>query len=148
MAAAVFVFVGCGSSGSSGDRLSHSEYEAKLQAISGDLKDAMSGASLNSAKTPEDVAKRVDDLRERLANAADKIDGLSPPEDVATWNDTLAEALHQFEDALTKLEDAVKQRSVEGARAATQQVQSAAGSARTAISALQARGYDVGDFAN
>jgi hypothetical protein len=92
---AAAVGAGCGSSGSGSDRLSQSEYQAKLQSIGGDLKDAMSGTSLNSAKSAEEVANAVAKLRKRLANAANAIDGLSPPENAEKANHTLAGALHE-----------------------------------------------------
>jgi hypothetical protein len=143
MAAAVGA--GCGSSGSGSDRLSQSEYQAKLQSIGGDLKDAMSGTSLNSAKSAEEVANAVAKLR-RLANAADAIDGLSPHENAEKANDTLAGALHEFDEALSSLEGAIRKKDVDAARTATQRIQTAVTSARSAVTDLEAAGYDVGDF--
>jgi hypothetical protein len=144
MAAAVGA--GCGSSGSGSDRLSQSEYQARLRSIGGDLKDAMSGTSLNSAKSAEEVANAVAKLRRRLANAADAIDGLSPPENAEKANDTLAGALHEFDEARSSLEGAVRKKDVDAARTATQRIQTAVTSARSAVTDLEAAGYDVGDF--
>jgi hypothetical protein len=137
---------GCGSSGGGSDRLSQSEYQAKLQSIGGDLKDAMSGASLNSAKSAEEVANAVAALRKRLANAANDIDNLSPPENAEKANDALAGALREFDEALSSLEGAVRKKDVDAARTATRRIQTAVTSARTAVTDLEAAGYDVGDF--
>ena len=137
---------GCGSSGSGSDRLSQSDYQAKLQSIGGNLKDAMSGTSLDSAKSPEEVANAVAALRKRLASAADDIDGLSAPANAEQANDTLAGALHEFDQALSSLEGAVRKKDVDAARTATQQIQTAVTSARSAVTDLEAAGYDVGDF--
>lgn len=137
---------GCGSSGGGSDRLSQSEYQAKLQSIGGDLKDALSGASLNSAKSPDEVANAVAALRKRLANAADDIDSLSPPETAEAANDKLAGSLHDFDESLSSLEGAVRKKDVDAARAATQRIQTAVTSARSAVTDLEAAGYDVGDF--
>ena len=48
----------------------------------------------------------------------------------------------------SSLEGAVRKKDVDAARTATQGIQTAVASAWTAVTDLEAAGYDVGDFGN
>ena len=94
-----------------------------------------------------DVAALLADLFGRVDDELEgAIDGLSPPENAEKANDTLAGALHEFDEALSSLEGAVRKKDVDTARTATQRIQTAVTSARSAVTDLEAAGYDVGDF--
>ena len=141
--AALALLAGCGSGS---DRLSHGAYEQKLQSIGVDVKDALTGPSVDNSKKPSEIADQIEALRPRLERAADDVDDLSPPDDAETANDELARALHQFDSGFASLADSVRTTDIAGTRDATKRLQEAATLARIAVTSLETKGYDLGAF--
>jgi len=130
---------GCG-----GDaRLSKAEYEQKLTAVGRELAEA--SKPLAQAKTGPGFVSAVEQIQGGLRKAADDLGGVKPPEDVASANDRLVDALRGLVDEFDKVKEAAeggaKKARDAGARLARS---NPSGEARQAVLEIQRRGYDVG----
>ena len=139
LAALTVVLAACGGR----DRLSKTEYEQKLKGAGVELSN--SSKSLAEATTGPEYVTGVQETQDGLRKAADDLDSIDPPEDVAPANGRLVAALRGLADEFDKVKAAAangpKAARAAGARLARSQ---ASETAREAVLEIQRRGYDVG----
>jgi division protein CdvB (Snf7/Vps24/ESCRT-III family) len=138
VAVLALVVAGCG-----GGRLTKSQYEDKLQGAGNDLSGAVQ--QLTQAATKDEFKDDVGDVQNALDSAADTLDGVTPPRDVASANDRLVHGLRGLADDFGRLKDAADQ-GIDAATLRARQVTTGAASRETrqAIEELRRHGYDVG----
>jgi soluble cytochrome b562 len=133
------VVAGCGGGG----RLSKAEYEQRLRQAGDELSTAVQ--QLAKARTKEQFKDAVTEVQGALDDAADDLDGSTPPSDVESANERLVHGLRGLSDDFDKVKDAAD----EGIDAATKEAQEistgqASREAERAIKEIERRGYDVG----
>jgi hypothetical protein len=132
---------GCGGS----SQMSKADYEAKIQADGQAVQAAVAtiSASFSSIKS---VAKEVAAAEVAAKKAADDLDALNPPKDIAADNDTLVKALRAIDAELKKLAQAAKDGDQAAAAQAASAIQNSpeikAGQA--AVQDMKKKGYKVG----
>jgi hypothetical protein len=138
VAVLALVVAGCG-----GGRLTKSQYEDKLQGAGNDLSGAVQ--QLTQAATKEEFKDDVGDVQKALDSAADTLDGVTPPRDVASANDRLVHGLRGLAEDFGRLKDAADQ-GIDAATLRARQVTTGAASRETrqAIEELRRHGYEVG----
>ena len=107
--AALVSAAGCGG-GASSDRLTKEEYLQEFQAIGNDLEgsfDELINADVDTTDF-EAVAGLADRLGEGLDEIGDRVEELSPPEEVQTAHDKLVDGLHEFADWAHELAETVR----------------------------------------
>ena len=137
--ALVAVVAGCGGGG----RLSKAEYEQRLRQAGDELSTAVQ--QLAKARTKEQFKDAVTEVQAALDDAADDLDGSTPPSDLESANERLVHGLRGLSDDFDKVKDAAD----EGIDAATKKAQEistgpASREAERAIKEIERRGYDVG----
>jgi predicted nucleic acid-binding Zn-ribbon protein len=135
---------GCGGDGG---RLSKAEYEQELQAIGTELRTA--SAALGDLGQTTDLDKLADQVavfRDRLDDAANKLDDLNPPEEVEEETQTIADALHAFADTFGEMEDAARDGDLAALQSAQAEIAQESAEAERAAASLQQKGYDIGDI--
>ena len=136
---------GCGGS----SQMSKADYEAKIQADGQAVQAAVAtiSASFSSIKS---VAKEVATAEVAAKKAADDLDALNPPKDIAADNDTLVKALRAIDAELKKLAQAAKDGDQAAAAQAASAIQNSpeikAGQA--AVQDMKKKGYKVGALGN
>jgi len=136
---------GCGGS----SQMSKADYEAKIQADGQAVQAAVAtiSASFSSIKS---VAKQVAAAEVAAKKAADDLDALNPPKDIAADNDTLVRALRAIDAELKKLAQAAKAGDQAAAAQAASAIQNSpeikAGQA--AVQDMKKKGYKVGALGN
>jgi hypothetical protein len=93
---------GCGGGGSGPKPLEKADYVKQMQTIGRNLStslNALGGSATSAPKTAVALTKVQTDLRA----AADKMDAITPPTDVAAQHAKLAKAVREFADELTPL---------------------------------------------
>jgi hypothetical protein len=139
LAALALVLAGCGG----GARLSKAEYEQKLKSTGVELAEA--SKTLADAHTAAEFVTGVDQVQEAIRKAADDLDGVRPPEDVASANDRLVNALRVLADEFDKVKEAAKGGAKKARDAGAKLARSKASEdARQAVIYIQRLGYDVG----
>ena len=130
---------GCGGGG----RLSKAEYEQKLESAGNGLSAA--AQQLAETRSKKQFKDNVTDLQRAFDDAADDLDGITPPEDVEGANDRLVHGLRALSDDFDEVKDAADE-SIDAATRKAQQVTTGASSreAQQAIQEIRRRGYDVG----
>jgi hypothetical protein len=148
-AAATFLLVACGTSG---DPLSRADYQDELDQATGAVEQAFTqlGESLQDVSADkgslEDAAGEVGNIQDELDSAADELDDVSPPEDVAPAHDKLVDGMRGISDDLEDLKSALE----EGDAAALQRIGATfekLGSAKLleqATNELEKAGYRLG----
>jgi cytochrome c6 len=107
--AALVSAAGCGGSESS-DRLTKEEYLQEFQAIGNDLEGSFDEL-INADVDPTDfeaIAGQADRLGEGLDEIGDRVDELTPPEEVQAAHDKLIDGLREFADWAHELADTVR----------------------------------------
>ena len=137
---------GGGGGGGGGDRLSKSEFEAKMSAIGTDLQEASSGVDLSNTKDLDKVADAVATFKTKLESAADQVDDLNPPADAEEETDKIADALHAFADEFGKMEKAARKGDLGDLQKAQQAVISEGTEAQQAAQDLKNKGYNIGEL--
>ena len=146
----VVVMAGCGGGGGGGggEPLSKEDYEQEMQALQTDL-----SASANELQQAFSDPQDVDAMSEGLNDAADLLDeasqslgDISPPEDVADAHQVLVDQsaaaavkLREFADTVANASLAELQESL----AEFQNIEEFT-ELQTAVSEIQAKGYDIG----
>jgi predicted nucleic acid-binding Zn-ribbon protein len=144
---AVATAVGAGCGGGDDGRLSKAEYEQRMQAIGTELRTASSAiGDLSQTRDLDKLADTIADFRERLEEAADDVDGVTPPEDVEEETDKIAEALHAFADTFGEMEDAARDGDLAGLQQAQAEIASKGAEAQRATESLKQKGYEIGDL--
>jgi hypothetical protein len=140
-AALAALAAGCGGS----SHMSKADYEAKLQAEGKGVQDAVTKIS-SSLNSMTQLAKQVAAAEVAAKKAADDLDALNPPADVAADNDKLVLALRAIDTQLKKLAQAAKAADQVAAAQAAAAIQNApeikAGQA--AVNDMKKKGYKVG----
>ncbi len=103
---------GGGDGGSaSGDRLTKAEYEQEIAAIGKTFSEGLGGVS--NAQSPEEISDRLSQAKDQLDAIADKLDDVSPPEEIEEAHDKLVSGVRSLSEDLDeigpKLEDAAQQ---------------------------------------
>jgi cob(I)alamin adenosyltransferase len=137
--ALVAVVAGCGGGG----RLSKAEYEQRLRQAGDELSTAVQ--QLAKARTKEQFKDAVAEVQGTLDDAADDLDGNSPPSDVESANERLVHGLRGLSDDFDKVKDAADE-GIDAATKKAQEISTAQASreAERAIKEIERRGYDVG----
>ncbi len=146
----VVVMAGCGGGGGGGggEPLSKEDYEEQMQALQTDL--SASADELQKAFTnPQDVeamSEGLNDAADLLDEASASLDDIAPPEDVADAHQTMvdksaaaAEKLREFADTVANASLAELQESL----AEFQDIEEFQ-ELSTAVSEIEAKGYDIG----
>jgi hypothetical protein len=141
--AAMLAVLAAGCGGSS--QMSKADYEAKIQAAGQQVQDAVAKIS-SSMSSMTELAKQVGVAEVAAKKAADDLDSLNPPADVADDNDKLVRALRTIDVQLKKLAQAAKDTDQVAAAQAAEAIQNApeikAGQA--AVNDMKKKGYKVG----
>jgi hypothetical protein len=135
--AVALVAAGCGGGGG-GTPLSKAEYEQQMQTIGQDLSAALDTSGATSA---EDAVPKVEEAQTTLREAADKMDEMTPPEDIADEHDQLVEGVRAFADDLDDVISALEDGDLSAisnmlSLDSIQQIQ-------TASAAITGKGYDI-----
>jgi hypothetical protein len=140
-----FVLAGCG--GKSEKDVSKAQYEQRLEKIGHDLYLAANGLGVST--NTQIFIDGVDKLQDVVNDAADTLDGVSPPGAAAqAANDRLVSAYRELGDELDKVKDA-RRESYPRAIAALQEAQKSAPAKETLRAAKELRqlGFKVPVFA-
>ena len=139
--ALTLVLAGCGGGG----RLTKAAYEQKLQKAGRELSTSLRQLSRSNSK--DEFKHGVDTVEKALNDAADELDGITPPQDVQGANDRLVDGLrrlaHDFGEA-----KAAADKGPDAARQKGREITTGPASreADDAIKQIQRRGYDVGQL--
>jgi hypothetical protein len=145
---ATAVLAACGGDG--GNALSKQEYDQRMQQIDAQLEqEAGKFDSADSNQSLEDLAGLVGDFQARVRDAAGEMDDLEPPAAIADEHDRLVQQTRRFADQLDNLKEAVD----EGDAAKIQQVgaeiqETTRKQLVAAAKAIEAEGYDIGDWSD
>ncbi len=130
---------GGGGDGGGGTPLTKAEYEQQMQAIGQELSKALDTSS--GATSAEEAASTVEGAQETLRESADKMDEMTPPEDIATEHDQLVDGVRAFADDLDGVIQALEDGDMQALTSmmsldSIQQIQ-------TASAAITSKGYDI-----
>ena len=92
---------GCGGGGGP-KPLDKADYVKQMQAIGRNLSTSLNALSASSS-TPKKAAAALTKVQGQLNDAADKIDSITPPTDIAKPHKQLADAVREFASELTPL---------------------------------------------
>jgi chromosome segregation ATPase len=141
---AAAVAAGCG--GGDG-RLSKAEYEQRMQAIGSELRTASAAiGDLSQTRDLDKLADTIAEFRDRLDEAADDVDALSPPEDVEEETEKIAAALHAFANTFGEMEDAAREGDLAALQKAQAEIAGETAEAQQATESLKRKGYEIGDL--
>jgi chromosome segregation ATPase len=141
---AAAVAAGCG--GGDG-RLSKAEYEQRMQAIGSELRTASAAiGDLSQTRDLDKLADTIAEFRDRLDEAADDVDALSPPEDVEEETEKIAAALHAFANTFGEMEDAARDGDLAALQKAQAEIAGETAEAQQATESLKRKGYEIGDL--
>lgn len=99
LAALAVALTACGGgNGSPAERLTKAEYEQELAALGGAISEGFE--SVGDPGTQEEFEAQIEQAQSDLNAFADRLDGLSPPEDIESAHEKLVEGLRQFSDDL------------------------------------------------
>lgn len=127
------------------DALTKSEYERVVRSVYAEVQTAF-----RATRVPADqLGPRVEAAQDELRDAADTLDTIEPPAEVATENDRLVAGMRAYASQL----DAVRDAAEDGDTAEVEQLSSALGRSEAveemaeAAEAMKFRGYDLGPIA-
>jgi hypothetical protein len=140
---AALVGIGCGGGS---DRLSKSQYEAKLQSIGGELKNSF--GSFTPSKGTGSLEAQFGQAQTKLAKAAGELKQLKPPKDVEADNAKLADGLSGLARQFNSLKQAVASQNLAQVQKIGNEVRTSpsTAAAREAEVDLQKKGYKIGEF--
>jgi hypothetical protein len=131
---------GCG--GGSGPKpLDKADYVKQMQTIGQDLSTSLNGLSASTASTKK-AATALTKVQGELNAAADKIDAITPPTDIAKPHQQLADAVREFANELTPLIKKVQGGNI--AALATLTSLKGVSDIATASDAIAKKGYKIG----
>ena len=142
MALALALLSGCGGSE---EPLTKSEYERLVRAVYGEVQTAFQATRVPVGQ----LGARVEAAQEELRDAAETLDTVEPPAEVATDNDRLVAGMRAYADQL----DAVRDAAEEGDTAEVEELSSELGRSEPveemaeAAEAMKFKGYDLGPIA-
>ena len=135
--------IGCGGGS---DRLSKSEYEAKLKSIGGELKNNF--GNFDPSKGSGSLEAQIGQAQTKLNTAAGELKKLKPPEDAAADNTKLADGLSGLARQINSLKQALASGDLSKVQQTANEFKSSSVAADTkqATDDLKKKGYDVGVF--
>lgn len=145
LAAAVVLTAGCGGD----DEVSAAEYEQRVAPIvAGYSTDLLKLASaISRAPTPKLATGRIVLLETRLDGAADRLDAIVPPDEVADEHERLTAGIREVRDDVAELKDdaAVEQRDFTRLEDSFDALigSDAARQVAEALQAIESAGYDL-----
>jgi hypothetical protein len=126
--------------------LTKAEYEQRVRA---DYAEVQAAFQATRVQSPGELADRVEAAQDELRAAADDLDGVEPPEDVARENDRLVAGMRAYADQL----DAVREAAEDGDAEKLDELSSALGRSEPveemaeAAEQMKFKGYDLGPIA-
>jgi uncharacterized phage infection (PIP) family protein YhgE len=131
--------------GGGGDALSKEEYEQRMQKIGGTLDEVTAGLE-QQPESLDQLATGIADIRTEAQQAADELDDIEPPEEIAAAHARLHEGLHQFAEDLGELEQAVENGELQEIQQLAQALASSEGiqQVTSATNEIESKGYDIG----
>jgi hypothetical protein len=151
LAALVLAASGCGGGGGGGgDRLSKSAYEKKVQAEGKKITSAFRALSSSRTNDFDQLAKNVQKGKSELRDAADRLDGVSPPSDIEGAHKDLVAGMRGLADDLEPLVKALKAHDKKKiSKVSSDLSKSPSGrKAQKAVNEMKKKGYDVGVLGN
>src|SRR3954451_25400754 len=103
---ALAVAIGAAGCGGSSDRLSKSDYEAKLKSISTSLQSISTAFQGNNTSIGA-VEQKMGAAQAKLQGAANSLNGIKPPEDAEAAHKKLAGALSSLSNAVNNVKQAL-----------------------------------------
>ena len=144
-----FAVAGCGSGGGGGGggTLSKAEYEQHLGADS----QAITKAFQPLSTPPSSLSVLASELKvgqDKLRSAADDLNGVTPPQDVAKDNQSLVQGLQKLADELESLRSAAAKKDPKLVQKALAELKTshALVDARNATNDMKKKGYKLGGF--
>jgi len=95
---AALLAAGCGGGGGGDEPLTKAEYQKEMQTIGTKLGTSL--GSLGSATSPAKAATALKKVQGDLHDAAEEMDGITPPEAVSTEHENLVAGVREFADEL------------------------------------------------
>jgi uncharacterized phage infection (PIP) family protein YhgE len=135
-----------GGCGGGGDGLSKEEYEQQVQEVGGTLNEVTAGLQ-ETPTSLDDLAAAIADIRTEAEQAADELDDIEPPDEVADSHDKLTAGLRQFADDLAELEQSVEDGELQEIEQLATQLASSEGIQQLteATNELESKGYNIGE---
>lgn len=138
---------GCGGGGGDGTQLTKAQYEQHLATDS----QAITKAFQPLSTPPSSLSALASQLKvgqEKLRSAADDLNGVTPPKDVAKDNEALAKGLQTLADELESLRSAAAKKDPTLVQKALNDLKSshALVDARAATDDMRKKGYKLGGF--
>ncbi len=138
---------GCGGGGGGGGELSKSQYEQHLTSDSQGIRKAFEPLSTQ----PSSLAELANELKvgeQKLTEAADDLDGVTPPKEVQKDNDALVAGLRKLSGELESLRSAAAKKDPKLVQKALADLRTshALVDARRATDDMKKKGYKLGNF--
>jgi hypothetical protein len=132
MVVAATALVACGGAGKD-------DYAKDVRGIVNPLDDKLSGLNtdITQQTTAQDKAKTITDAQKAIADAAQKLDDLTPPDDVKAEHDKFVEAVKTFGDDLGPIGKAVQEGDAQAAQDGFAKLQTDAEALKAAQDALE-----------
>jgi hypothetical protein len=105
------VLVACGGDGGNGDRLSKEEYEQEVSAIGQTFSEGL--GSIAGASAPGEISEQFDEAQDQLESIADRLEEISPPEDVEEAHDRLVAGLNALSGDLDDIGGRIEEAAAE-----------------------------------
>jgi hypothetical protein len=128
-------------------RLSHQEYEREMQAIARDMEATGRGIELLATAPSQDAfGQFVRDVSDLIGEAARRINGIHPPEEIDEPHRELAAALSEIAGILDRSADRAEDGDFFGAMSVLEEASDDLGEdVRGAIAEIRTAGYYIGD---
>ncbi len=139
---------GCGGGGGKsggGTQLSKTQYESRIQKDGDEIKNVFEPLS-KPPKSLKDLASKIGAGQKKLRAAADDLDSVKPPSDVAHDNDVLVAGLRKLADQLDPLRKGAEKNDPNLVRQAVTNLQSSNSlkAAQKATEDMKKKGYEIG----
>lgn len=146
----IVVTAGCGGSGGGGgdEPLSKQDYEQQMQALQSDLSSSANelGQAFSNPQDVEAMSAGLNNAADLLDDASSSLDDISPPEDVADAHQTMVDKSAAAAEKLREFADTVANASLaelQDRLAEFQDIEEFT-ELETAVSEIEAKGYDIG----
>ena len=136
---------GGGKSNGGGTQLSKTQYESRIQKDGDDIKNVFQPLS-KPPKSLKDLASKISAGQKKLRDAADDLDSIRPPSEVAHDNDVLVDGLRKLADQLEPLRKGAAKNDPNLVRKAvtTLQGSNSLKAAQKATDDMKKKGYTIG----
>jgi hypothetical protein len=149
LGALLLVLAGCGgggkSSGGGKTQLSKTQYESRIQKDGSEIKNVFQPLS-TPPKSLKELAAKLGAGQKKLRQAADDLESIKPPSDVAHDNGVLAAGLRKLADQLEPLRKGAAANDANALRKAISQLQGSQSlkEAQKATDDMKKKGYQIG----